>query len=130
MNILIAAVLYAAQIALTLPGYCAKSSPVGLTVYLVHHAIDIFLFWGFLFLRTAAEFAAHIGLVVGVVAHWFINGNQCALTEYMNSLCGKPVTEWFPSLKNMLGLRAISEYFQFAWLGLHVAWDFSRILRP
>jgi hypothetical protein len=65
-----------------------------------------------------------------VGAHWIANGNRCALTEYMNSLCGVRQTEWLPSLKNMLGLRAISEYFQFAWLGLHVAWDFSRILRP
>lgn len=121
------AALLTAQIALTLPGYCA--SPTALATYFFHHVIDILLFWSFLFITRPAEAAAHIGLVVGVGAHWLWNDNRCVLTEYMNSLCGLPRDAWLPSIKNMLGLRSLSEYFQFVWLGLHVGWDWRLLTR-
>ena len=126
MNLWAFAAIYAAQIALTLPGYagaCKGNLPAALPIYFVHHAIDVFLFWSFLFINKAIEYAAHIGLVAGVAAQWLMNDNQCALTEYMNSLCGKPRDAWLPSLKNMLGLRSVWEYYQFVWLGLLIGWD-------
>jgi hypothetical protein len=102
---------------------CKELSLVAWGMYIIHHFLDVFLFWSFLFLTEPIEYILHILLVIGVAIHWFSYENRCVATVYMNRLCGFPEDEWMDSLKNMTGLRKVSEYFQFVWLGVLVLLD-------
>jgi hypothetical protein len=97
-------------------------------LYFIHNIFDVFLFWPFLFLTLPIEFILHILIALGTAIHWISNNNRCFATVYMNRLCGYPEDMWLDSLKNMLGLRAISEYFSFIWVGLLVAYGLYRII--
>ena len=126
MNLQIFLIVLAIQIAITLPNFlrtCKSICSFSLLVYFFHHAYDVFLFWGFLFLNKAIEFSSHILLSLLTGLHWFMNNNNCILTEYMNELCGYRKDVWLDSLKNRLGLRSVNEYFQFIWIGLHMLYD-------
>jgi hypothetical protein len=120
MNIASFLFTYALQILVTAPRFLASCTPLGfeaICVYLAHHALDVYIFWGPLFLQTQAEFQTYILITALVGAHWFLNNNQCIATVYMNHLCGYPEADWLDSLKNRLGLRSFSEEFHFYWIG-------------
>jgi hypothetical protein len=56
-----------------------------------------------------------------------LNNNECIATVYMNERCGYPKNEWLPSLKNSFGLRQITEYFQFIWIGILLFYDIYQL---
>lgn len=126
MDIKIFLLVYILQIILTLPDFintCSKLDLQTWTIYLTHHAFDVFVFWAPLFLKTRAEYLIHIVVVLLTVLHWLMNNNTCIITVILNRLCGYREDDWLPSLKNMLGLRALSENFHFIWVGGIVAWE-------
>jgi hypothetical protein len=96
-------------------------------LYISHHALDVFLFWSFLFLTSKFEFALHLIILIGVVVHWLSYNNRCIITVLMNRECGYPDDKWLDSLKNNLGLRNISEYFHFVWMFLLAIQDIVMI---
>ena len=120
MNIPSFLLTYALQILVTAPRFLTSCTPLGpeaILVYLAHHAIDVYIFWGPLFLQSREEFVTYIVLTLLVGAHWFLNNNRCSATVLMNHLCGYPEADWLDSLKNRLGLRGLSEQFHFYWIG-------------
>ena len=130
MNYLLYGLVYAAQLALTFPNFyrqCTRLSVPSLLLYFAHHLVDVFLFWSFLFLTNRAEFIAHFVLVLIVATHWFMNQNRCVATVTMNRMCGFPEGDWLDSLKNRLGLRHISEYFHFIWIGALMVQDIYKL---
>ena len=119
-------IVYFIQLALTFPKFqatCDRKTLYSYSLYFIHHLLDVFLFWSFLFLTTRTDYLLHILLVVIVAIHWLTYDNLCILTVIMNRQCGYPDEMWLDSLKNMLGLRTFSEYFLFIWLGVLVAYD-------
>ena len=133
MNWFLFLAVYLLQIGVTIgPFYrsCESLDMERWLIYFGHHVLDVVLVWSFLFLTEPIEFLLHFILAIGVAIHWMTNNNECVLTVYMNSLCGYPADQWLDSLKNMLGLRALSEYFLFYWLGallvqdVYVIWNF------
>jgi hypothetical protein len=126
MNWLYFSLVYFIQVAATWGRFQATCQPADgrpLALYFAHHALDVFLFWSPVFLRTRADYAAHTLLVLIVGAHWFYNNNRCIFTVEMNRRCGYPEGAWLDSLKNKFGLRERSEWFHFIWLGVLLAWD-------
>ena len=124
-------VVFVIQIALTLPKFATTCATLNLEnwgVYVFHHALDVYLFWSVLFLTTRLDFTLHLMSCVLVGLHWFFNNNLCVLTVYLNRKCGYNETDWLDSLKNKLGLRSLSEYFHFVWIGLLMAYDIMRLL--
>jgi hypothetical protein len=118
------------QIALTFREFSKTCSNLGLLtliIYIAHHAYDVYLFWAPLFLQKAKEYAIHAVTSIATGIHWFTYDNKCIATVILNKRCGYNTNEWLPSLKNMLGLRDITEYFQFIWMGLLVGYDFTKI---
>jgi hypothetical protein len=114
------------QILATIRRFISSCKHLSITtwgMFIIHHFLDVFLFWSFLFLTESVEFILHILLVIGVAIHWFSYENRCVATVFLNRLCGFPEDEWMDSLKNMTGLRNVSEYFQFIWLGILVVLD-------
>jgi hypothetical protein len=117
------------QIALTFRTFistCSKLSLLNFVIYFLHHAYDVYLFWAPLFLQKATEYLIHGIAAIATGVHWFTYDNKCIATVILNKRCGYKEDEWLPSLKNMLGLRNISEYFQFIWMGLLVAYDYTK----
>ena len=118
------------QIAFTLPRFyntCKSKSAYTWSLYFFHHLFDVFLFWSFLFLTTKLEFGLHLLIVIGVVIHWFTYDNKCIITVLMNRECEYPEDEWLDSLKNMLGLRNVNEYFHFIWMFLVALQDIYKL---
>lgn len=107
------------QYALTLPHFvktCERKTLYTWFLYIFHHIFDVFLFWSFLFLTSKLEFGLHLLTLLGVVIHWFTYDNKCIITVLMNRECGYDENQWLDSLKNMLGLRNVHEYFHFIWM--------------
>ncbi len=118
------------QLTLTLRYFiesCESKSAYTWFLYVFHHILDIFLFWSFLFLTTRLEFGLHLLLLLGVVIHWLTYDNKCIITVLMNRECGYPDEKWLDSLKNMLGLRNITEYFHFVWMFILALQDISKL---
>lgn len=118
----------AAQIAVTLPRFlrsCAGLDGTRWIVYLVHHAFDVFLFWGPLFFwRSSRILQAHLALALVTVLHWLTNRNRCVVTVELNRMCGYPEDDWFDSIKNRLGLeRFLGDGFHFYWIAALVLYD-------
>ena len=133
MNIILFFTKYVIQILLTLPEFyytCRTYSHTLQTysLYFIHHALDIFLFWSFLFLETKLEYIIHFILSIIVGLHWFWYDNRCIATVVMNRYCNYDENRWLDSTKNMLGLRKYNEYFHFIWVGLLMAYDLYKIL--
>lgn len=130
MNYAIFLIVYGIQIAVTLPRFwrtCTDPTPFALLLYFLHHVGDVFLFWGPLFLRTPAEYGAHIAYALIVMVHWFLYGNRCFLTVVMNRRCGYDEDYWLDSLKNRFGFREAWPLFQFVWAGLLVAYGVRKL---
>ena len=118
------------QIVLTLPRFvetCESKTPYTWFLYIFHHIFDVFLFWSFLFLTTKLEFGLHLAILIGVVIHWFTYDNKCIITVLMNRECGYPEDQWLDSLKNMVGLRYIQEYFHFTWMFILAGQDIYKL---
>jgi len=117
------------QLALTFRDFiktCNNLDLVKFNIYILHHAYDIYLFWAPLFLQTPIEYAIHAFAAIATGIHWFSYDNKCIATVILNKLCGYNVNEWLPSLKNMLGLYNITEYFHFIWMSLLLGYDFYK----
>lgn len=124
MNWVYFILVYFAQIVATLPEFRATcQQPQPWPLYVSHHALDVFLFWGPVFVRSPEDFAVHAVMILIVATHWFYNNNRCIMTEWMNERCGYAERRWLDSLKNRLGLRAWSEWFHFIWLGVLLGYD-------
>ncbi len=122
--------IFVIQIILTLPRFyntCKSKTAYAWSHYFFHHLFDVFLFWSFLFLTTKLEFGLHLLILIGVVIHWFTYDNKCILTVLMNRECGYPEDQWLDSIKNMLGLRNVNEYFNFIWMFLLAFQDIYKI---
>jgi hypothetical protein len=118
------------QIAVTLRHFlatCKSKTYYTWFIYIFHHLFDIFLFWSFLFLTTRLEFGLHFVILLGVVIHWLTYDNKCILTVLMNRECGYPDDKWLDSLKNMFGLRNLTEYFHFVWMFLLAIQDIMNL---
>jgi hypothetical protein len=121
MRWLIFLFIFVLQLVLTLPRFlqtCESKSLYTWSLYIFHHFFDVFLFWSFLFVTTKLEFGLHLLILIGVVIHWLTYDNKCIITVLMNRECGYPEEQWLDSLKNMVGLRNIHEYFHFIWMAL------------
>jgi hypothetical protein len=122
--------VFGIQIVLTLPRFlktCGSKTLYTWSLYIFHHLFDVFLFWSFLFLTTQLDFGLHLLILLGVVVHWLTYDNKCIITVLMNHECGYPEDQWLDSLKNMLGIRNINEYFHFIWMALLAFQDIYKI---
>ena len=107
------------QLVVTYPKFRETCLSCGIDVnliYFIHHILDVFLFWSFLFVTTKLEYKIHFWTAILVMLHWATYDNKCIITVEMNKLCGYPEDQWLDSLKNRIPLRGISEWFHFIWI--------------
>lgn len=118
--------VYIVQLSVSAPEFfatCTLLDTTTIAMYLTHHLSDVFLFWGPLFIRSRAEAALHLALIVITTTHWLSNQNRCVATVELNKRCGYDPELWLDSLLNRSGLRGLSEYYQFAWLAPAAIYD-------
>lgn len=111
------------QLAVTSPRFattCNDTSGFGSGVYLIHHLLDVYVFWGFLFLTTPVEHAIHAWVLLGIAIHWLTNNYECILTTEMNRLCGYPRTQWLDSIVDRI---RPTYYTHMVWIVLAFVYD-------
>lgn len=116
--------LVALQLGITYPTFSETCAGRGEGVYVVHHLLDVFVFWSFLFLTTRLEHLIHLGTILVVILHWLTNNYECIATTYMNELCGYPRDQWLDSMVNRI--RPFY-YTHLVWLGLLILYDITRL---
>lgn len=122
--------IYFLQIYLTFPNFqrtCERKTLWAYTLFFSHHVFDIFLFWAPLFLQFRREYIIHAVVIVLIMVHWFTYNNKCIWTVLMNRECKYPEEQWLDSLKNMLPLRQVNEYYHFIWIGALLIYDIYKI---
>jgi hypothetical protein len=128
MNLFLYLVLVLAQLVITGPRFrstCNDTTGIGSLVYVLHHGLDVFVFWGFLFLTTRTEYAIHAMVLILVAIHWFTNNYECIFTTYMNEICGYPRSQWLDSIVNRI---RPTYYTHTVWIVLVGIWDVFQIL--
>ncbi len=107
---------------------CAQASSLAtIATFLLHHPLDIFLFWSPLFLMTRVEYIIHAIVSLGVILHWVTYNSRCVVTVLMNRMCGWPEGIRLDSLKNMI--LGKYERYNYLWLIAMVLYDVWVILR-
>ena len=115
-----------AQLASSAPRFLQTCDDMSIPLYLIHHALDVFLFWSVLFVTTRTEVLLHLLYAVVTFLHWISYNNRCILTVWMNRRCGYPEDVWLDSIVNRLGLRAWSEWYQIIWVSISIAINLYR----
>lgn len=116
--------ILAVQIAITYPRFSETCKGNGFVVYFLHHILDVYVFWSFLFLTTPLEHRIHLAVIVGVALHWLTNNYECIATTYMNELCGFDRSQWLDSLVNRI--RPFY-YTHIVWLLALAMYDITRL---
>jgi hypothetical protein len=123
--------LLVVQLLLVMPHFiqsCASVTATSTAIYLLHHPLDIFLFWSPLFLTSYTDHVVHALVAIGVIIHWITNNSRCIVTVAINELCGWPQKDRLHSLKNMVLGRRYERY-NYLWLIGVVLYDFWVIFR-
>ena len=119
------AVILGFQLIVTLPRLHATCQGLDIWrffIYISHHFLDVYVFWGFLFLQTRTEFLTHAVVIVLVAIHWFTNNYECILTTYLNDLCGYDHKAWLDSIVSRIGTGYIHTW----WVLVHAIYDIIR----
>ncbi len=124
--------IYAIQIAMTFPDFystCARHSARNYLLYFTHHLLDVYLFFGPLFVVTKLEMWWWLAITAAVAISWVLHDNRCIASVLMNRGCLYPDSEWMDSIKNRLGLREVAgDYFHHMWLGAIAGYFLWRLL--
>lgn len=115
------------QLVVTYPYFartCASENTVFL--YVLHHILDVYVFWGPFVLTTPVEFAIHALVIVGIAIHWITNNYECILTTLMNEQCGYPRKQWLDSLVDRL---RPNNWTHIVWLLVALSYDIVQVLR-
>jgi hypothetical protein len=122
--------LLVTQLLLVIPHFiksCAAVTPLSSIVYLLHHPLDIFLFWSPLFLTSYTDHVVHAIVSISVIIHWIMYNSRCIVTVAINKICGWPQKDRLHSLKNMI--LGPYERYNYLWLIATILYDFAVILR-
>lgn len=123
MNIQIFHAIFILQVFLGIKSLC-KCLDIDLykiIIFIFHHILDVYVFFGFLINQTRREFMFHLALIISLLIHWFSNDYDCILTTYLNELCGYPKKQWFQSI--MFKLHEVTGIYY-----LHTYWLIALIL--
>ncbi len=107
---------------------CKNINLLKIMIYILHHLLDVYVFFGFLINETKKEFITHLLLIIGLLIHWFTNNYDCILTTYLNNLCGFNKKEWFQSIMFRIYKFTNIYYIHSYWLFGLILYDLYKIL--
>lgn len=85
---------------------CINKKPKIAKVLLLHHILNVFLMYGWLFDDKKIN-VIHILVVIGIIFYWKFNENKCNMTVEVNRECLWNEDEPFNDLLNMIGLKKL-----------------------
>ena len=73
--------------------------------------LDVYIFFGPLFIENTTESLIHIITTLLIIIHWFTNNYECILTTYLNELCGWERNLWLDSITLILQKQSKQYYY-------------------
>lgn len=73
--------------------------------------LDVYIFFGPLFIENTTESLIHIITTLLIIIHWFTNNYECILTTYLNELCGWKRNRWLDSITLILQKQSKQYYY-------------------
>lgn len=109
--IIIAAILFYTIDVTTMKGHYMDCKNTLRTHYVLffHHVLNVFAQFGWL---SNNKYILYMYLLITIVLilHWYINNNQCIITEYVNDECNIKKYTYFRDLVYLLGIKKIKNY--------------------
>lgn len=107
---------------------CYTTSPRRIKIIgliLLHHIINIFVNFGWLFYSPILLILYIISIPVMYI-HWYLNNNKCKVTSQMNNMCSWDEHTYFNDIFNMLGFKKYENWDKiyhnvFIGIGLSIA---------
>ena len=107
MNIKLFLFFYVLQLLIALPHFktCNNINISTISIFLLHHIIDVYGYFGIFVNESLFDYQFHLFMILVVLAHWYTNNYRCEITIKLNELCNRDPNEWE---YNIVGI--ISEY--------------------
>jgi hypothetical protein len=111
MRIVLFLILYIAQLSVSYKNFIPCANVHSTIIYLLHHMLDVYIFFGPLFIENTTESLIHIITTLLIIIHWFTNNYECILTTYLNELCGWERNRWLDSITLILQKQSKQYYY-------------------
>ncbi len=94
----------------------AKNNILPNLVFVGHHLLDVYVFFGILLNSLKYNKYIHSVTIILILIHWVTNNYECILTTYLNELCGYSRDQWFDNLINRSNLHKHFYYIHSYWI--------------
>jgi hypothetical protein len=117
MNIKFFIFFYILQICIALPYFktCNNINFITLSIFLLHHIVDVYGYFGVFINETIFEYQLHLFMTLLILLHWYTNNYKCYVTVKLNELCKRDLNTWE---YNIVGL--ISTYTNIYYLHSYI----------
>ena len=117
MNIKTLLFFYLLQIFIALPYFksCNNINFSTVSIFLLHHIIDVYGYFGIFINETIFEYQFHLFMILLILLHWYTNSYTCAVTVKLNELCNRDLDTWE---FNIVGI--LSEYTNIYYLHTYI----------
>ena len=87
---------YVIQLLVALPYFttCKNINFITITIFLLHHMIDVYGYFGIFINETIIETKFHVFMIFVILLHWYFNNYQCEITKKLNQLCDRDHNAW------------------------------------
>ncbi len=129
MNVKLYLFIFIFQLFMTIKHFikCKDINIFKTLVFLAHHLLDVYVFFGFLVNETKNEILFHLILLISLLIHWFTNNYNCILTTYLNDLCKFNKNDWFYSLIFIIYKLTDIYYIHSYWLFTVILYDIYKL---
>jgi len=128
MNIKLFGILYIIQVLFSINDFktCGNINLYSIFIFLFHHLIDVYAFFGILFIESKEEKKLHLLVIAGVIVHWLTNNYECILTTHLNEICNVDRKTYFPDI--VTSIRAVTgiTYLHLYWLVIVIIYDLNK----
>ena len=96
MNIKFFIFFYILQICIALPYFktCNNINFITLSIFLLHHIVDVYGYFGVFINETIFEYQLHLFMTLLILLHWYTNNYKCNITVKLNELCNRDLDTW------------------------------------
>lgn len=111
--------IFSIQIILATKNFLDTCNNKNLKNYLIlffHHLLDVYVFFGPLFLESKNGKQLHFIIILLLLFHWVTNDYRCWLTVYLNELCLEDQNKWLYSLMSLLSKITNIYYLHSYWI--------------
>ena len=130
MNLKIYSLLLVLQLLISSTHFktCNNINLYKLMIFILHHLLDIYVFFGFLINETKNDYILHLFTIMSILIHWFTNNYDCALTVHLYELCGFDKKLWFQSIVYKIYKLTNIYYIHSFWILGLIIYDLFQIL--